>query len=225
MTADLRPVIRVVNQVVAANTYLCKMASPGDCILVDPGLDKDAIETALEQADLTPRAIFCTHGHFDHVGTAEYFRRKYTIDIYLHDADAKIARSANFVMMALKMPYRIEVPTRHMSIDEGTHWTCGDTRVEVVHAPGHTPGSVVLLIDGRAFTGDTLYRQGAWMGSMPETDRGQLVESLRRLWESLPGDVSVHPGHGRSAGFSEIQRSNIPLREILGIDDPARVIP
>ena len=223
MRDDLSPVIRVVNRGVAANTYLCRMESPGECLLVDPGLDREGIEEALERSQLTPRAIFCTHGHFDHVGTAEYFRRKYRIDVYLHEADARIARSANFTMMALKMPWRIDVPEATVSISEETAWMEGRTRVAIVHVPGHTPGSVVLLIDGRAFTGDTLYRQGVWLGSLPGSDHERLVNSLHRLWALLPDEVDVYPGHGRSATFGEIRESNARLRELLGVADTAGV--
>ena len=118
--------------------------------------------------------------------------------------------------MALKMPWRIEVPEAFIAVDEGTVWTDGGSRVEVIHVPGHTPGSLVLLIDGRAFTGDTLYRQGVWLGSMPESDHDRLVTSLHRLWDLLPEDMPVYPGHGRSADFGVIRRQNAPLLELLG---------
>jgi glyoxylase-like metal-dependent hydrolase (beta-lactamase superfamily II) len=191
MTPATSAVIRVANQGVAANTYICRTATRRECILVDPGLDQESIEAALQETELTPRAIFCTHGHFDHVGSAEHFRRKYDIEIHMHEADARIARAANFTMMALKMPWRIEAPGTFVPIDEGTVWTGGDSRVEVVHVPGHTPGSLVLLIDGRAFTGDTLYRQGVWLGSMPESDHRPPVHSPRRLWGLAPAGVFV----------------------------------
>lgn len=223
MDHEETPIIRVVNRGVAANTYICRTAAPGECILVDPGLDNESIEKALGRVKLTPRAIFCTHGHFDHIGSAEYFGRKYQIHVHLHEADTRIARAANFTMMALKMPWRIDVPASFMYMDEGTVWTDGHTHVESIHVPGHTPGSVVLLIDGRAFSGDTLYRQGTWLGSMPETDRDQLVGSLRRLWTLLPDEMAIYPGHGRSAGFGEIRRSNAALRELLGVAEPRQV--
>ena len=217
MTPAMPPVIRVRNRGVAANTYICPTATPGQCVLVDPGLDRESIEATLEQAGLTPRAIFCTHGHFDHIGTAEYFRRKHSIEIHMHEADARIARAANFTMMALKMPWRIEVPGTFVHIDEGTVWEGGGSRLEIIHVPGHTPGSLVLLLDGRAFSGDTLYRQGVWLGSMPESDHEGLVASLHRLWSLLPEDMPVYPGHGRSADFGVIKRQNAPLLELLGL--------
>jgi glyoxylase-like metal-dependent hydrolase (beta-lactamase superfamily II) len=206
---------------VAANTYICRTAEPRECILIDPGLDREAIEAALGEADLTPLAIFCTHGHFDHLGSAEYFRRKYSIDIHLHGSDAKVARSSNFLMMALKLPSRIVVPEAHVAVADGSIWSRGNDRVEIVHVPGHTPGSTVVLFDGRAFTGDTLYRDNIWLGSLPEANHSQLVASVRRLWDLLPDDTMIYPGHGGAAAFGRIKQSNVPLREMLGLGDGA----
>jgi hydroxyacylglutathione hydrolase len=213
--AETQPVIQVINGEIAANTYICRTATAGECVLIDPGLDRDAVEGALSEAQLTPLAIFCTHGHFDHMGSAEYFRRKHDVALHLHPADEKIARSSNFLMMALKMPGRIMVPEAWVPVEDGWVWTSGPDRVEILHVPGHTPGSTVVLVNGRAFTGDTLYRAGAWVGTLPGADQTQLVDSVRRLWTLLPDDTPIHPGHGGSAGFGEIKRSNTPLLEML----------
>jgi glyoxylase-like metal-dependent hydrolase (beta-lactamase superfamily II) len=215
--AETQPVIRVVNGEIAANTYICRTATAGECVLIDPGLERDAVEAALIEAQLTPLAIFCTHGHFDHVGSAEYFRRKYDVDLHLHPADEKIARSSNFLMMALKMPERITVPEVCVPVEDGWVWASGPDRVEILHVPGHTPGSTVVLVNGRAFTGDTLYRAGAWVGTLPGADQARLVDSVRRLWTLLPDHTPIHPGHGGSAGFGEIKRSNTPLLEMLAL--------
>lgn len=217
MSTDAPPIVRVVNREVAANTYICRTVVPGACFLIDPGLDREAIETALDETGLTPLAVFCTHGHFDHLGSAEYFRRKHGIDVHLHEADEKVARSSNFLMMALKMRSRITVPEASIAVADGSVWSNGSDRVEIVHVPGHTPGSAVVLVNGQAFTGDTLYRADVWLGSLPGADQSQLVESLRRLWDLLPDDTLVYPGHGGSAAFGEIRRSNAPLRRLLGL--------
>jgi len=210
-------VVRVTNREVAANTYICRTATPGECLLIDPGLDREAIEAVLDKTELTPLAVFCTHGHFDHIGSAEHFRRKYSIDVHLHGADAKLARSSNFLMMALKLPTRIAVPEAHVAVADGSIWSSGNDRVEIVHVPGHTPGSTVVLFNGHAFTGDTLYRDDVWLGSLPEANHAQLVESVRRLWAVLPDDTVIYPGHGGSAALGEVKRSNEPLRQMLGL--------
>ena len=219
MTSDTSKVIRVTNREVAANTYIGRTAVPGECILIDPGLDREAIEAALDKARLVPLAIFCTHGHFDHLGSAEYFRRKYAIDVHLHGADEKIARSSNFLMMALKLPYRMLVPEAHVAVTDGFVWSSGVDRVEFIHAPGHTPGSTVVLFDGHAFTGDTLYRNDVWLGSLPEANHYQLIQSVRRLWALLPDTTMLYPGHGGAAAFGEIKASNAPLRTLLELPD------
>lgn len=215
-------VFRVTNRVVAANTYICATATPGECILIDPGLDREAIEAALDEEHLTPVAIFCTHGHFDHLGSADNFRRKYSIDVHFHAADAKVAESSNFLMMALKVPSRISVPEAHVAVIDGFVWSSGNDRVEILHVPGHTPGSTVVRYNGMAFTGDTLYRDDVWLGSLPGMNRTHLVESVRRLWDLLPDDTRIYPGHGGSGAFDDVKRSNAPLRQLLGL--PAGVV-
>jgi glyoxylase-like metal-dependent hydrolase (beta-lactamase superfamily II) len=228
MTSREPQIIRVVKDGVAANTYVFPIGTSNGCLLIDPGLDRASIEKILDRTGLIPRAIFCTHGHFDHIGNAEHLARLYHVDIYLHEADARVARSANLTMMALKMPQRIEVPATTVAMAEGPVWEDRPIRVEAIHVPGHTPGSVALVIDGLVgdglvFTGDTLYRQGVFLGSLPESDHQQLVASVRRLSTMLPERMVVYPGHGRSARFGEIIGSNEPLRELLELSPSPRV--
>jgi hydroxyacylglutathione hydrolase len=213
----LEPIVRVTNREFASNTYLVRTSTPGDCILVDPGLDREAIEAALVETGLVPIAIFATHGHFDHIGSAETFRRKYSVPLHMHAADGMIASRSNFMMMAFRMQSRIDVPEIFVAIEDGFVWSHGPDRVEAVHVPGHTPGSTILNVNGRLLTGDTIYRDEVWLTALPEQDRPLLVESLRRVWDVLPDAADVHPGHGGAASFGQIKQSNIPLRTMLGL--------
>jgi glyoxylase-like metal-dependent hydrolase (beta-lactamase superfamily II) len=220
MTADASLVIRVKNQIFSSNTYLCKTSTPGECILIDPGLDREGIEATLKEARLVPRAIFCTHGHFDHLGSAEYFRRSYAIVLYLHGADRKVARSSNFLLMAFKVPARIAVPEDFLPVDDGFTWSSGADELQMVHVPGHTPGSSIVCFRGNAFTGDTLYRDGVGLVSLPGEDEKELVASLHKVWSLFPDDTVVHPGHGGAGPFGELKRENAPLRRMLGLAVP-----
>ena len=217
MSVSVSAVIPVRNRAFASNTYVCPTVTPGGCLLIDPGLDEAAIEAALVESGLTPLAILCTHGHFDHLGSAEHFRRRYSIDVHLPRADVKVARASNFVLMALKLRHRIVFPEAPMLVEDGFTWSHGPDHVEFIHAPGHTPGSAIILFGGCAFTGDTVYRDQALVGSLPGADEAQLIASVRVLWDRLPEATMVFPGHGGDASFGEIKRSNVPLRRLLGL--------
>jgi hydroxyacylglutathione hydrolase len=206
-------VIRIKNAVVTSNTYLYQ-TDPAHCLLIDPGLDRDAIEAQLGERHLTPIAIYLTHGHFDHLGSAEHFRARYDIPVYLDPADIKVAGSSNFMMMALKLSSRIQVPKTFTAID-----TANGDGAEITRAPGHTAGSVVIRVGDVAFTGDTIYRDGMWLVPWPEEDREHLEHSLRDIWVSLPDHVLVFPGHGGSAMFGSIKRQNRPMRRFLGLEE------
>ena len=213
--AALRP-RRVRNGVLASNSYICTTADPGSCILVDPGLDTPAIDAALAASGLRPRAVFCTHGHFDHVGSSGEYQRRFDIPVYLHRADLRTARGSNFLMMAFKITARIVLPPFEL-VDDGFSLRLGDDEVRYLHTPGHTPGSSVVLFRGNAFTGDTLYRDGVGLVSLPGEDAVQLRQSVLGLWQQLPDDTWVNPGHGGAGPFGEIKQQNTALRGFLGL--------
>jgi hydroxyacylglutathione hydrolase len=218
--SPVSPVVRIKNGEVSANTYLYRLDSVGTCLLIDPGLDGDAIEATLLEHSLTPSAIICTHGHFDHLGSAERFRRRYSIPVYLGQADAKIARASNFMMMALKLRSRIVVPEVFEWLDEDLMSGFG-ARLEVVRVPGHTRGSVAFHVGDSLFTGDTMYRDDTWRVRWPEEDGVALIDSLHRLWESVSDDTHVYPGHGGGATFGSIKQHNTSLRRMLGVEEVA----
>jgi glyoxylase-like metal-dependent hydrolase (beta-lactamase superfamily II) len=72
-------------------------------------------------------------------------------------------------------------------------------------------------VNGWLFSGDTIYRDDVWLTALPEQSRPLLIESVRRIWDVLPETAEVYPGHGGMATFAQIKRSNVPLREMLGL--------
>ncbi len=209
--------VRVRNGVFASNSYICATSSPDACILVDPGLDTRAIDAALARCGRRPQAVFCTHGHFDHVGSSAEYQRRFNIPVYLPRDDLRTARGSNFLMMAFKINARIVLPPFEL-VDDGGALRIGDDEVRYLHTPGHTPGSSVVLFRGNAFTGDTLYRDGVGLVSLPGEDETRLRQSVLGLWERLPDDIWVNPGHGGAGAFGAIKRQNAALRRFLGLE-------
>lgn len=198
-----------------SNSYVCPTSVPGECLLVDPGLDLAAVEAGLAESGLRPVAVLCTHGHFDHLGSAGAIQNRYQVPVYLHRDDARTANTSNFLMMAFKVPGRIALP-RFDFVDGSFDARFGGDEVRWLHTPGHTPGSSVLLFRGNAFTGDTLYRDGVGLVSLPGEDAEALRRSIAGLFDVIPEDAVVQPGHGGSGRLGDIKRGNLPLQRFLG---------
>ena len=205
---------RIINAVLSANSYVCATGTGGDCFLVDPGSERDVIQDLLDAEGLTPRHIVLTHGHFDHCGSAAYFRTRYQCEVRLHLDDIKLLKASNFLMMAFKIPFTLEVP----DVEGWRELSLGvpGGAIEFIHSPGHTPGSSVIRYGRAAFTGDTLFTSGMGLSRLPGEDSGQLRATLLRLLDTLAPDTIVYPGHGEPAAFVGVRQDNAALRAFLG---------
>lgn len=164
----------------------------GECVLVDPAYAVDDVVDTVEADGMRVVGVLATHYHPDHVGGS---MMGYTIE--------GAARVLERVGCPLHVQ-RAEAPwvTRTTGIAESELTThepgdvveVGDIEVELVHTPGHTPGSQCFLVDGRLVSGDTLFLDGCGRTDLPGADPGAMYESLQRL-AALPGSTLVYPGH------------------------------
>lgn len=199
-----------------SNAYFFETGRPGEAALIDPGLDGPTIEVELLGLGLRPTHIFCTHGHFDHVGSAAYFQKKYGTPVLLHEGDRKILASSNFLLMLLKIPQKVEQP-QVTWVNDGFQAAFGPTMLRYLPAPGHTPGSCVIEFGATWFTGDTIYSRGVGLSSMPGEDVEKLKSSIHALWGGLADKELVCPGHGDVASGRQIQAGNAALVRLLGL--------
>lgn len=205
---------RVTSGIFQSNSYFCEIDVPGGCILIDAGLDGEAIDAAMSERGLRPHKVFCTHGHFDHAGSAAYFQKKYGCQVFMHQADARTLKASNFLLMAFKIPQKIEIPEityieKSLDID-----IYGET-LTYLPAPGHTPGSCVLQFGNAWFTGDTIYSQGVGLSALPGEDAKTLKQSILGLWGRFSEDLIIFPGHGNEASSISIRGENHALLKFL----------
>lgn len=158
------------------NVYVVACAATRQAVVVDAAAEADRIVAAV--ADVTPVAILTTHGHADHIGAAAEVAEVLAIPFRLHEADAEIA--------GMEPDEPIEPGAIPL----------GETSIEAIHTPGHTPGSTSFVIPGVVFTGDTLFPGGPGATRFPYADFDTIIASIESKLMTLPDDTLVFPGHG-----------------------------
>jgi glyoxylase-like metal-dependent hydrolase (beta-lactamase superfamily II) len=211
-----RGIIRVTGGSFTSNCYIVPIGRGNECFLIDPGLDSELIENVLLQSGLRPSCVFCTHGHFDHIGSSSFFQKKYSTEVFLARADLKLAKMANFLMMAFKIPERIELPKFTLIDPIGFVYDIGGKVLRYWAVPGHSLGSCIIDYDNSLFSGDSLYEYGVGLSKVPGENEVLLRKSLLWILPRLSPSSRVYPGHGAGAVLNEILKTNIPLIKFLG---------
>ncbi len=192
----------------------CYVVSNGDrAFVIDPGLGAhEAVSQLVQEQGLTVEAVVLTHGHIDHIRDAAAFG----LETFIHPADAfmllrgeGVSEQARQLYDASAMP-PIDNPTH---IEDGQTLTVAGVELRVVHAPGHSPGCVMLVADEVVFSGDVLFRGSIGRTDLPDSDPEQMRESLRGpVWE-LDDELQVLPGHGPATTVAQERATNPYLRQ------------
>lgn len=179
------------------NCYILRQEASHACCIIDPGYEAGRILSLLEEKQLTPEAILLTHGHFDHVGAVRDLAAETDCAVYISAAD-------------LSLPPMITNGSLYYThtYPESGSLTLAGLDIRVIPTPGHTPGSVCLMVEDTIFSGDTLFAGSCGRTDLPGGSWGSISASLKKL-AALPGDYHVFPGHG-GATTLENERKNNP---------------
>lgn len=172
--------------------YLIGDRERGEAVIVDPAYAVADLLAIAEGDGMRITGALATHHHPDHVGGT---MMGYTLEgvaellgrgggpVHVHRDEAEFVQRVTGASA-----------TDLVAHDSGDIVEVGAVRIELLHTPGHTPGSQCFLVDGRLVSGDTLFLEGCGRTDFPGSDPAQMYDSLQRL-ASLPGDVVVYPGH------------------------------
>jgi len=192
------------------------LVSDGDAVVVDPGRHLEPYETLLRSLDATPAAVIDTHMHADYLSGARAAARRWQVPYFLHPDDAR-------------SPYDgAEGRVRHQPLGDGDTIAFGRATLVAAHVPGHTLGSVALLVDeALALTGDFLFVRSVGrpdLGGQRDAWAARLWDSLERVRRAWPGDLLVLPAHYASETDRRADRSVAARFDVIAATNEAAAI-
>jgi hydroxyacylglutathione hydrolase len=231
---------QMIHEVLPVGWLQCNCSILGDpqtreALVLDPGDDVDRVLEALARHSLTVRLIVSTHAHIDHVGGLQKLHAVTGAPVLMHGDDLDLYRHLDVqaAWLGVRPPETAQVD---QVLREGDTLRWGRFAANVLHTPGHTPGSVSLYLppeagkliaspeprsassaeEGKLFAGDTLFagsigRTDLWGGSMPK-----ILRSIREKLLALPDRTLVYPGHGSSTTIGQERSENPYLQTRAG---------
>ena len=194
------------------NTYVVSDDTK-ECIILDPGCyfdeEKQKLTGYIAENELKPKYIVHTHGHIDHAIGTNFLKEKYSIQAIMHEDDLELLRRNSEFGESIGI--EIDQPSDpEIFISEEETISFGNTDFKVIHAPGHSPGSIVLLNESEKilFSGDVLFRRGIGRTDLTGGDHITLIESIEEKLLVLDKDVEVYPGHGEKTTIGEEKNEN-----------------
>ncbi len=192
-----------------------------ECAIIDAGncnaREHQALFNFISEHNLTPKLAINTHGHFDHIMGVEALRREYGVELAISEKDRFLLDTATpgsvvYGITIEEMPSTIDI-----DLDKCSQISFGNTTLEVIPTPGHTPGHVSLFAreEKILFTGDTLFKESIGRTDLPGGDYSWIMRSILESVITLGDDVKVFPGHGPSTTIGHETLYNPYIVEVL----------
>lgn len=193
-----------------AKCYVCH--SQGEAVIVDPGCASPSEQRTLleyiETHQLSVRHLLLTHGHYDHFHGTAFLARQFQLGVEMHRDDVPLLQIGGHQAGRHDL---VEAPPRGRYLDEGDTISFGAVTWNVLHTPGHSPGSICFHDPVRQFviSGDVLFRSAVGSILMPGgSSLAQLLESIQHKLMPLPDDTIVYPGHGPPTTIGSERNTN-----------------
>ncbi|RMG81380.1 MAG: MBL fold metallo-hydrolase, partial [Bacteroidetes bacterium] len=197
------------------NTYLIYDDTKA-CVIIDPGCfdasEKDELVRFIEQNDLRPVRLLNTHCHIDHIFGNRFVSEKYKLPLEIHRGELPVLNEGPRVCMMYGLPYPEPSPAPGKFIEAGDTIEFGNTRLEVLFTPGHSPASISFFCekDRYVIAGDVLFYGSIGRTDLPGGDLPTLINSIKTQYYPLGDDVRVYPGHGPATTIG-FERANNPF--------------
>lgn len=185
------------------NCYIVSDPATRQACLIDPGADPAVIKDYVRKNSLELKFIINTHGHGDHIAANNQFK----VPIYIHQLDGDFLTDTGLNLSKMFI-FGITSPKASRLLKDGDTITLGNLTLDVIHTPGHSPGSISVKVGDAVFTGDALFAGGIGRTDFAYGDTDLLMRSITDRLFTLNDDTRIYPGHGPQSTIGEEKRSN-----------------
>jgi hydroxyacylglutathione hydrolase len=195
------------------NTYLV-FDETKECAIIDPGCfeahERIELDKFIQDNELKPVRLINTHCHLDHVFGNAFVSRTWELELEIHKGELPVLEAVPQIAKFYGMPSGELSPAPGRFIEEGEVIAFGNTKMEAILTPGHSPASLSFFIreGGLLIAGDVLFREGIGRTDLPGGDYDTLIASINDKLLPLGDDVKVFPGHGPSTTIGHERRHN-----------------
>lgn len=204
---------------IQCNCYILSDDTTRKAFLIDPGAESSELLAYLQKKKLELQAVLITHAHIDHVGGIEQLQSFSQAPVYYHDGDRylyeNLSTQAQLFGTTPEKLMATQPRVGEATLRDGQEFPFGNGKVQVIHTPGHTPGSVCFHAigeEGLVFTGDTLFAGSIGRTDLWGGDYDQIIDSIKSRLMALDDSAMVLPGHGPDSTIGDERESNPFLR-------------
>jgi len=211
----------MIHEILPVGVLQCNCSIFGDeashqAIVIDPGDEIEEIQAVLDRHHLQVKAIVITHAHIDHIGGAQRLKAATGAPVYMNAKDQELYDHLDVQAGWLGMEEAPEQTEIDVNAREGGTLALGPAEFQILETPGHTQGSISLLIpaENKLIAGDTLFLDSIGRTDLPGGDPRQILRSIHEKLLPLDDQVVVIPGHGPNTTIGRERRRNPFLREL-----------
>ena len=188
------------------NCYIVYDSILKKAIIIDPGEEVQKVINRIEELNLKPELLINTHGHFDHIFSDDIIREKYHIPLAIFKDDTEMLLDEN-LNFSNYMDKSVIIKQADIIFDKDEIKETSFCKYRVIHTPGHSKGSICILINNILFSGDTVFKDSIGRTDLIGGNYNELIQSLDKI-KKLPEDIIVYPGHGPFTNLKDEMNNN-----------------